>query len=369
VDGDGKVILLLLDIIDGYTGSGGYVGGYFHGYHMFEANAGFPYSNEADMLFLDVNPATAGSESFYSTIAHELQHLINFSHTYMKDGREQEIWINEGLSAAAEYIYGDGAQPAQQTLRIDYFNADPRYHPGNTIYMGNNFFVWDGYWERETGDVLANYATAYLFFQWLRIHASDDVGIYKKIVDSTHRDYRAVTGAAASSIDGQFSVWDTLLSTWMIANAFNDDSGHYGYKEEIATTIYYVDTGKASWPFSPGEGIFSRLDNNGPVDYRAGSGSHIRYAGLVDPSVNRTPPFTGDLLLTYNANTDSSGPDELGFCAVTLDGSGGPMSLKSGRNMAPAEPLPESYPVGFGDITIIRGRPGKTSGRPDKFKK
>ncbi|GHT89903.1 hypothetical protein FACS1894137_19240 [Spirochaetia bacterium] len=137
VDGNGKLIILLLDILDGYSGSGGYVAGYFDPTHMF-ATSVYPRSNKADMLYLDVSPQKPESPGFYATIAHELQHLISFSQT-IKTGAvrtsEQDIWINEGLSLAAEYIYGGAQQP-----RIDYFNNDPF----DTIKKGNNFFVWDG---------------------------------------------------------------------------------------------------------------------------------------------------------------------------------------------------------------------------------
>jgi hypothetical protein len=128
VDGNGKVIFLLLDIKDGYNGSGGYVAGYFDSKHMLTS----PLSNRADMLFLDTYPQQPGSEGFYSTIAHELTHLINYA---AHGGTPQELWINEGLATASEYLYG-----GQQAQRISYFNFDPV----GTIAYGNNFFVWDG---------------------------------------------------------------------------------------------------------------------------------------------------------------------------------------------------------------------------------
>ncbi|ULQ60561.1 InlB B-repeat-containing protein [Brucepastera parasyntrophica] len=100
VDANNKVILLLLDIPDGFTGSGGYVAGYFDQTHMFSKTvSGYARSNEADMLFIDINPQTPGGSGFYSTIAHELQHLINCSNTVLKDNRSQDLWINEGLSS------------------------------------------------------------------------------------------------------------------------------------------------------------------------------------------------------------------------------------------------------------------------------
>jgi hypothetical protein len=346
IDENGKVILLLLDIKDGYAGTGGYVAGYFDPTHMF-ATGTYSNSNEADMLFLDVYPQPVASAGFYATIAHELQHLINFSNTYVIDGTEQELWINEGLSSGAEYIYG-----GHQQDKIAYFNVDPI----GTIAYGNNFFVWDGYWEQDPDieDTLANYATAYLFFQWLRIHASNDTGIYKEIIDSSYRDYRAVTEAAASRI-GSFTGWGDLLSTWMIANAACEPAGFYGYQGEIVTEVGFFDRDLFNWPFSPGEGIISYLGNNGgSLSNTAGSGSHIKYVGLSffpSPVVpDATLPYTGAYLLTYNANTNPEGLDEYGILANYRGSANAAAMSVRGNVRLPENSLPSSYPLGFADI-------------------
>ncbi|MBN2625595.1 MAG: hypothetical protein JXA95_02925, partial [Spirochaetales bacterium] len=193
VDGNGKIILLYLDIRDGFSGSGGYVAGYFHSIHEFSPRT-YADSNGADMLFMDTYPAEPTSAESYATIAHELQHLINFSSTFFKDGTVQDTWINEGLSSGAEYLYSEKVDQS----RVDYYNADP----GRTILYGNNFFVWKGFWETDPRfagyGTLADYATVNLFFQWLRIHASNGTGIYRDILDSPCRDVRAVTEAAAA---------------------------------------------------------------------------------------------------------------------------------------------------------------------------
>jgi hypothetical protein len=113
---NGKLFLFLLDIIDGYAGSGGYVAGYFDSSHMFDS----PYSNKAAMLFMDVYPGDpSGLIDFSTVIAHELQHLIHFSISMEQPQiPEKSLWINEGLSLAAEYIYG-----GEQVPRLNYFNG------------------------------------------------------------------------------------------------------------------------------------------------------------------------------------------------------------------------------------------------------
>ena len=77
VDDNGKVILLLMDIIDGGSNNS-YTAGYFDSTQMVKTTSDKP-SNEADMLYIDAKQSKVCSPGFYSTIAHELAHLINYS--------------------------------------------------------------------------------------------------------------------------------------------------------------------------------------------------------------------------------------------------------------------------------------------------
>ncbi|GHV94329.1 hypothetical protein AGMMS50293_06490 [Spirochaetia bacterium] len=364
VDSNGKVIFLLLDIIDGYdpgAPDGGYVAGYFDPIHMYINSS---YSNRADMLFLDVNPGEPDytnqeSKTFYSTIAHELQHLINFSQTAAASPpkAEKDIWINEGLSTGAEAIY----DPLDKS-RIDYFNNDPV----STIAYGNNFFVWDGYWEQEYGDVLADYSTAYLFFQWLRIHANG-TEIYKDIIAHQSGDFNAVLASAKLKISSITSswTWGDLLRTWMIANAKNASTGLEGYKTELplSPTVWSMRAGSRggkSWAFSPGEGIFSEGStlpgsNSGNIEYQQITGSSYSF-------VAGSPPYTSrSLVLTYNVNTNYRGSDESGYLTSVQDSA----SRSAGNYSPPIKAPPQGpYPVSFGDKAAGLDRPaGGRTGR------
>jgi|GEM_PF-5959295 len=308
IDGDGKVTLLLLDIVDGYTPSvGSYIAGYFDPSHMLDKDSN-AWSNECDMIFVDVNPLKAGSEAFLTTISHEFQHLINYSRTFMVNGQEQDLWVNEGLSSAAEYVYS-GKVSAD---RIGWFNKDPV----GSIAEGNNFFVWYGRWEDSSpNSVLDNYATVSLFFQWLRIHASNGSAIYKEILDSANRDYRAVTAAAGNRIDSAYSSWDRLLETWYIASFRCQPSGVYGYKGQISTNpVYLQHQGNVAYTgLEAGEGIISAIGSSFGV---AGSfapsatstGAHVQYAAFKyeTPDIDRVSPYAGEFSLALNANPDNT---------------------------------------------------------------
>jgi hypothetical protein len=368
-----KVTFLLLDIKDGYspTNGGGYVAGYFAPEDM----EGSYISNRRDMLYIDINPGLMEMEALYSTVAHELQHLINYSNTFLKTGREPDLWINEGLSTAAEYIYGGDPASRVQLYNIDY---------GGTIQYGNNFFVWYGHWELDSryGDSLANYSTAYLFFQWLRLHANNGTGIYKDIINSSYTDYRAVTQGARTRIPtlgltgAPETDWEILLRTWMLSNALQNPTGLLGYQDKIAEitrgkaarleTRYFIETARTSWDFYPGEGIFSRVDSS-PYTPPVGSGLHIKYQGFSKGGpVDLVPPYEGQFLLTLNANPDNRvlnasqtallpGAGETGYLASTLAAASGRAAAGtaggetfSGARLSREPAGPFSYPVDAG---------------------
>ena len=352
VDGNGKTILFLLDIQDGYSGSGGYVAGFFDPTHMYDTST-YLMSNEADMLFLDTYPANVGSAGFYGTIAHEFQHLINHSNTALDNGVKQDLWINEGLSSGAEYVYSGEVNQS----RVDWFNADPV----GTIAYGNNFFVWNGDWESTYANAsLDNYATVSLFFQWLRIHASNGTGIYKEILASSSRNYMAVTQAASNRIDGSFGDWTALLMNWHLANILCEDSGYFGYEGELTVAMPgFLSSNNYEWDFAPGEGIASEMPLSGSNTPPA-SDTHIKYIGIsvANGAVDNTAPYSGDIAFVFNTNSDNEGDDETGYVANrTAD----PLNFVM-RSIEPVLPLPESWPV---DVQLEPGK-GVVSGGVEK---
>jgi hypothetical protein len=340
---DGRLLLLLLDIRDTYPKDNAYIGGYFDGNNFLNN----PRSNGADMLYVDIKPGNIKTKQFYATIAHELQHLLHFVVDLVvrtPEGAttitEQDLWINEGLSSAAEYLY---LEDHAATGRIKTFNEDDK------IVEGNTFFVWDG--------ALADYATAYLFFQWLRIQSSS--AIYRDIFMSGKSDYQAVTGAAASRIDASYTNWETLLRSWFAANYINDpNGGPYGYKGEISDLTKHTKHSGTSIQLKPGEGVYSAL---GSVPANSGN---IHYAGLNTSGSNPiTPGVKGDVTLTYNVNTIKTGAAETGAIGVAT-ASQLPADTISASRAAAAPRGP--YPIGITDLLGGR-RPGGAALPDDAF--
>jgi hypothetical protein len=313
-DGNGKLTILLLDIKDGYTANGSYVAGYFTPVNFYMYNSGSSTrSNEMDMIYLDTYPSKQESAESYTILAHEMQHLMNFVTTLVKRNDQTGImmmdtWIDEGLSSAAEYVY----MGSHVKERYDWFNDDRR----GTIAKGNNFFVWGNL---ADDSILDDYATVYLFFQWLRIHQDSGKNIYKDIITSTSHDYNAVVNAAHKNISWyNDKSWSGLLEAWLAANYINAESGKYGYKNDSMLKNVKAKTAPAvdNLPLLPGEAVYSITSNNGDTSsYASGSGSNIRYAGLKkgdEGTVSPSSTYSGGALLTYNANSDCGGSKETG---------------------------------------------------------
>lgn len=314
-----KLIILILDIQDSYTTSNGsYVAGYFLANNFFDNQ----YSNAQNIIYIDSYPGTPGSPASNTTLAHEMQHLMNFVTSYWFRHENvvyhpMDLWIDEGLSAAAEWVYGNASPEITDEHPADrwkWFNEDTKYFKGVKGLIssrGNNFFVWGNHEKDDPNAILDDYSTVYLFFQWLRLQAEyhgynyifRDIMNYGISDTEIINDYKAVTGAASERISGYgFNDWGTLLKTWMAANYINAPGGIYGYmndptlKKIKANTVY---NGTKNISLVSGEGVYSTIN----AGVNPSSSKFINYAGLSD-TLNESGPFTGGVLLTCNVDTN-----------------------------------------------------------------
>lgn len=159
VDGDPRVIILILDIRDGYSGSGGFVAGYFSGMNELAVTE----SNLAEFYYLDGEPldltAAWGLQEGIATTAHEFQHMIHFNYDL-----GEIVFINEMCSLVAEVNCGF-----------------PIYDP--TAYVGEtNHYLLD--WRPITdAHVNRDYSRAARFGTYLRDQLG--IGVFKPIVANT----------------------------------------------------------------------------------------------------------------------------------------------------------------------------------------
>jgi hypothetical protein len=293
---DGKLTILLLDIKDDYKNkdTDPYVAGYFYSGNFYAKNTQF--SNGCDMIYVDTYPGLKLREKeTYATFAHELQHLINYA-TAQKIGRgPMDTWIDEGLSSQAEHIYvGDNIKRDKVI----------RFNEAGTIARGNNFFVWDNHKEDKMA-ILDEYATVYLFFRWLYLHANPELKttIFRDIETSGLSDHTVITNVA-QKIRPEWVNWETLLRSWLAAN-YNPADAVYGYNDSDfsnGTNKIMVKTiTEKTIKLYPGEGVYSKI--NGSFTPPPPSGN-IRYEELVKGA--------DKALLTFNANTNNKSTAEPG---------------------------------------------------------
>ena len=313
VDGNGKIVLLILDIRDNYKGTGGYIAGYFDSTNSLANSVFYPHSNECDMIYLDCNPAKPNTEEFQMTVAHEFQHLINFTQKGLSDGIHQATWINEGLSSGAEYVYAEH----QLNGRIRDYNSF------QTSYSnGNNFYRWD--------NELIDYATVYLFFQWIRIHSTDGDAIYKDILDSSYNDYKAVVEQVEAHLPDYYngisidnSSWTNIMIDWFIANQINKTSGKLGYAGEI-TSLTKMNAKSGIKDLYPYEGVIKNITG---VYSPGSSGDSIIYRGIsADGSIDSTSSYSGDYILALNTNPKNDGTKEGATLPASLKDTEKPLS-------------------------------------------
>lgn len=216
VDGDPKIIILILNIRDSYTGSGGFVAGYFNGYN--EGNN--TYSNKAEIYYLDAKPlnltTTGGLNTGMSTTAHEFQHMIHYN--YHPSG--QETFFNEAWSLVAEVINGYGLYGQSGT---------------NGYNSSTNRYIFN--WSNDGTDVLKDYSRAARFSLYL--YEQFGIDILKKFVQSKLTSVNALDFDVLPALGTDRRFADIVVD-WWIANYLNDKSlnPRWGYN--------YSNVGKAN---------------------------------------------------------------------------------------------------------------------------
>ena len=197
IDGNGKIIILLMDI-NKTKGSGNQVLGYFnpmdmHGY------------NEGEILYMDISNANNKTDNAIGTIIHEFQHLINYSYVTSGARNEMDSWLNEALSESTSILFNK----ATTESRINEFN--------NINYYC--FYTWDiptNISNNNKNNTHVNYPSASVFMNWLYQKNGSNGSIFKTIASSKELgDYNKVLSAAKGILGYSVNSWDGLLLDWM----------------------------------------------------------------------------------------------------------------------------------------------------------
>ncbi|MDI3471803.1 MAG: hypothetical protein PWQ48_84 [Thermotogaceae bacterium] len=267
VNGDNKVAILCFDIQDGFSGSGGYIAGYFYAYDLFN----YPDSNKMEIFYIDTYPTMhypitdpVDVTRAYSTLAHEFQHMVSFNRNWIVEGTRAVVtWLDEGLSMAAEHIiYG------VLSSRIGYFNGS------SSIANGHSLLDWG-----DNGDVLANYSLSYLFLQYVRTQMEQGNDIFKEILLDTYNDYIAVENAIHKYLDPTLD-FGRFMTYFRIALLLKEDSGYFGFKGDTdfdsVSPPLYAGTGT---DLRGGAAILKSI--SGSFTEPGDQGLDIQYAGIT----------------------------------------------------------------------------------------
>jgi len=259
VDADPKIIILILDIDDGYDGSGGYVAGYFWGVN--EYPDGDPAiqdnrSNEAEIYYLDADPADLSNpdqfDNALSTTAHEFQHMIH----WLGDESGEGSFVNEGCSEIAEVVCGYDLRG--QAL----FNENPN------IYL----FYWTPP-DDITDAVLADYQRA---ARWtLYLYEQMPSGFLYNLVQQDQNEWNGIDAALAQS--GESRRFSNIFPDWVVANYLNDKSVDpiYGYDHPAITSVLPKNT-----HYAPGVGN-GTVQHVGAeyITFKQGSIDSVKFTG------------------------------------------------------------------------------------------
>ncbi|MGH7524008.1 MAG: hypothetical protein ACREK8_06855 [Gemmatimonadales bacterium] len=147
------------------------------------------------------------------TLIHEMQHMISFNqHVLLRFGRDQDVWLNEGLSHFAEEL-GWRTVPSSQCT--DCFSVFAGGDVGNAYsYLANT----DGQFliaPEATDGTLAERGAAWLFVRWLADHFSTDTLLGTEFT----RSLEASGTVGATRIEQVTGVdFPTLVGEWQLAN-------------------------------------------------------------------------------------------------------------------------------------------------------
>ncbi len=223
VDNDPRIIILILDIQDGYNASAG--GGYTAGYFSSNNEVPNPGSNQAEIYYMDCNPTdlstSDGLQVALETCAHEFQHMINWNY---HQSNPELTFVNEGCSMLAEINCGY-----------------PPFYPG--LYANDTNFPLLNWRGSDATLVLNDYSRAQRYFTyWLDQFG---IGIFSHVVQDNQVGLAGLENAL--STDGQTISFTQLFINWLIANKLDDVNlgNAYGYPihtglaKAVSKYIYY----------------------------------------------------------------------------------------------------------------------------------
>jgi hypothetical protein len=162
INGDGRFSILLTEQFKNSGAVGFYSGTDLYRRGIFSNR----FSNEQEIIYATPVTGQVSRNLLYATIAHEYQHLINFSRRIYEipNAVPEEVWLNEGLSYMAEDNCGLGDDSnGPPAMSFEYLQSAPDASLTGPDAGGNT-------------DTAAQRGAAYLFLRYLFEQAGGAAG-------------------------------------------------------------------------------------------------------------------------------------------------------------------------------------------------
>jgi immune inhibitor A len=169
------------------------------------------YSNAHEMFLINADNVQLWHNSIYSTLAHELQHMIHWH-----IDKNEETWLNEGFSMLSEIING--------------------YDPGgfDRYYLQNTDLQLTD-WGANIGENAPHYGAAMLFTTYFYDRFGEDVT--RALVSDQRNGMESITSLLTDldirdPLTGQTMTAEDVFADWAVTNYLADPTvadGRYDY--------------------------------------------------------------------------------------------------------------------------------------------
>ena len=198
---DDDVHITVLDAV----GLGTNIGGAFSPGDEYPTSVS-PYSNEREMLYINLDGLIPGTTDYNRTLAAEFQRLIDW---HQQPGGQ--VWIDEGLSLLAEHLNGYPVNEAAASFL-------------------QAFAVQLTSWSDDPAASLAHYGASYLFMDYFATHYG--IKTLKEALQDPALPPQNFNNALAKN--GYTDTFTDVLTKWLIANYAQETAtakGIYGYPD------------------------------------------------------------------------------------------------------------------------------------------
>lgn len=284
IDSNQKVIILLTPVVNSLTprGTNGYIAGFFYACDLLPrsscsgTNRGemfYGFTADAAAQFGDARSRETVTRALPAILAHEFQHMINFSQR--GNNTADDLWLSEGMAHHAEDVVGDVFEARGDLATATLIKAQ------NTL-RGNRFLraIASTSLLSEDDASLELRGGAWLFVKYLQ--GRFGTPILQKLTRTTLSGVANVTSQTGMS-------WSSLLADWAVALWADDAPELAGVAVNNAYSFPGVNlrtrlaNSDGSYPIKPA--VYNFADFIHRETLQASSESYIIVNGAAAPNV------------------------------------------------------------------------------------